>query len=293
MALDDSQGDFSGRVLDQSLTHWQGGVKGLILSEQDLYDYLWENRGSYPELIALAPEPTITLTPTLTPEPVEAEVLASMPSETPTENPSPTIMATETAITSSTPDMTATFWADCTRDLEVLDEHTYSNNTVLWAPTNGLFDLYWTLRNGGTCPWLANFSWAFVEGEDFGYSGDPILLGREVPSEDLIEIATQRVFRAPSASGYYRSTWQLVDADGNLFGQPHSFVIVVRNPPTPTPVPTSTPVIVSQPTPLPSSGGGGSSGGGNPSPTTPTVEPVPPTSVPPTNPPSSRPTPTP
>jgi hypothetical protein len=281
MALAESRGNYSNSLLGKSLPFWQSGVEEIILAEKELYDVLWQNPDQYPELIAVVPAPaptsTPTLTPTLTPLPAAIELPATAPSETATETPSPTIAATQTANSTPTADITATFLAGCTPGLEVVDAHTYSNNTNLWAPTNGSFDLYWTLRNSGTCPWPADLRWKFIEGEEFGYTGDAIPLESEISPGELLELETQRVFKAPTAAGLYSSTWQLVDAGGNSFGPEHSFVINVRNPATATPTPRPTSAIVLPPT-QPSGSGGGSSSGSNNDP--PVVEP--PVSKPPT-----------
>ncbi|HID51438.1 MAG TPA: hypothetical protein EYP41_05300, partial [Anaerolineae bacterium] len=90
----------------------------------------------------------------------------------PTDTPSPTKTPTATPTSSPTPDATAQFLLTCDSDAELL------STTVRNRPSNAVttgreFTAQWVLRNNDTCPWPAGSQWVYVEGETFGYDGEP------------------------------------------------------------------------------------------------------------------------
>lgn len=157
----------------------------------------------------------------------------------PTDTPTPTKTPTATPTTSPTPDATAQFLLTCDSDAELLS--TTVRNRLSNAVTTGReFTAQWLLRNNDTCPWPAGSQWVYVEGETFGYDGEPLIL-----TEDIVntgeEITLTAPFIAPTVPGTYESTWQMQDPDGVIIGDPLKFEFRVFPPATPTPAATNTP----------------------------------------------------
>ena len=185
--------------------------------------------------------PTITLTPSQTPDIVASSVAAIGQTAEARPTTTPTPSRTPTATPEDTPDATATFLADCTIEVELVEAHPYQNSSSNFAPVSVQFPMYWTLRNSGTCPWPADLQWAYVEGETFEQSDEALPLGLEaavLPDEE-IEITT--TFVAPANVATFASTWQLVDGDEQPFGPPLTFEVRTYVPATATPAATNTP----------------------------------------------------
>ncbi|RMH01942.1 MAG: hypothetical protein D6706_01005 [Chloroflexi bacterium] len=194
--------------------------------------------------------PTQTAEPTNTPDLVatavaaieltEAAKITPTPSSTHTPTPSPTH--------TPTPNLTAQFLATCTIDIELVNAYTYNSTQFHSAPIGFRFPLNWVLKNNGTCPWPVGLRWTYVEGESFGYTGDGVLLDKEVIANQEVTLSQQ--LTAPDEVGTYSSTWQFVDENGDPFGEPVTFQISTYIPATPTPAPTNTPEIIATPTVL-------------------------------------------
>lgn len=194
------------------------------------------------------PEPTeepaeIEDKPTATPNILATQVAELSADATrlsqPTDTLTPTKTPTATPTTSPTPDATAQFLLTCDSDAELL------STTVRNRPSNAVttgreFTAQWVLRNNDTCPWPAGSQWVYVEGETFGYDGEPPIL-----TEDILntgeEITLTAPFTAPTVPGTYDSTWQMQDPDGVIIGDPLKFEFRVFPPSTPTPAATNTP----------------------------------------------------
>lgn len=159
---------------------------------------------------------------------------AARPTETATPSKTPTATATSTA----TVDATAQYLLTCQKDVDLLSNSRsgFLSNAVT---TQFSFTAAWVLQNSGTCPWPADLQWEYVEGETFDYDGDAIMLGELV--EPGGEISLTAPFKGPNEPGTYESTWQLVDSDGNVYGEPLTFEFRAFLPATSTPVPTNTP----------------------------------------------------
>jgi len=160
-----------------------------------------------------------------------AATLTAQP--TPTSNPTDTPTPTNTP----TPDATGTFIANCELDVELVDSFTY-NGPSSSAPTGSRFPMTWILENSGTCILEEGLEWRYLGGESFG-DLDPILLESDLAGGDQATLTAR--LDAPSRSGNYESTWQLVDADGNQVGTAQTFEVSVYDPVTSTPRPTNTP----------------------------------------------------
>ena len=157
----------------------------------------------------------------------------------PTDTPTPTKTPTATPTTSPTPDATAQFLLTCDPDAELLSvkARNYRSNAVI---TGQKFNAEWALRNNGECPWAAGSQWVYVEGETFGYTGEPpVLLEKTINAGE--ETILTVPFTAPATAGTYESVWQLQDPDGVIIGDPLKFEFRVFPPATATPAVTSTP----------------------------------------------------
>ncbi len=157
----------------------------------------------------------------------------------PTDTPEPT------APPSPTPNLTATFIAGCTKDVELVDSFTYRQTSPPAAQTGSTFPMSWVLRNTGTCPVPAGTEWTFVGGEDFDQAG-PASLAEELPSGG--EVTLQVDMRAPTRSGNYETTWQLVEGSGDAYGLAIDEDIFIF--PAATPTPANTPTPEATPTPV-------------------------------------------
>lgn len=210
-------------------------------------------------VVAVVPSATNTETPrpTATATKVPATATATeVPSETPdiaasaeaaialtlTAKPTntPTSTHTPTPTKTATPNATATFLAGCVEDVELVVAYTYRQNT-LSAPTSSSFPINWVLKNSGSCPWPEGLAWRYIDGAQFGYSGDPIPLASAVAPDTEITLNTS--FRSPAAAGSSESSWQLVNSEGEPFGPVISFAVFTYVPATATPAspsPTAT-----------------------------------------------------
>lgn len=190
-------------------------------------------------------EPTATNTP----EPINTEApdiaatnlaqalidLTADASATDTPPPSRTPRSTVTA--TATENATAQFLLNCEPGVTLVSaaRSGFLSNAIT---TQFSFTAAWVLRNSGTCPWPTELTWEYVEGETFDYEGDPIPLEQSVPPGE--EITLTAVMRGPNTPGTYKSTWQLVDEAGHVFGEPVTFEFRAFLPATNTPVPTPT-----------------------------------------------------
>lgn len=172
---------------------------------------------------------------------------AAKPSETPTPSRTPRATATATA----TKNATAQFLQNCEQGVKLISTSRsgFASNAIT---TQFSFTAAWVLQNSGTCPWPTGLQWEYVEGETFNYNGAPIPLGTSVTPDEKITLTAP--FKAPNTPGTYKSTWQLVDEAGDVFGEPLTFEFRAFLPATNTPVPTATPV--ASPTVQAAAGGG-------------------------------------
>ncbi len=192
-------------------------------------------------------EPEATAVPGSTPDVVASAIAAISLTEAanPTETAVPTNTATPTK--TPTPDATLAFISTCTTDVELVVAYSYTSQNSSAAPIGVTFPMHWILKNSGSCPWPAGLEWVFVEGADLA-DDEAVLIEEDVLADEEITLTTD--FTAPTAPGNYEAVWQLIDADGDLFGPPISFSVTVYTPATATPaLPTSTPVPAANDTP--------------------------------------------
>ncbi len=154
---------------------------------------------------------------------------------TPTSSPTPTATPTATP----TPDLTATAFAACEFDVEMINDRPVSPAVLVPGQR---FTKRWTLKNSGTCTWPEDVKLVFVSGDELEVLQEPEI-EPPAPGEN-IEI--QIVLQAPTDYAVYTSVWQLRDGQGHPIGE--KMPITCRVGPTPTPPPTATPTAT--PTPL-------------------------------------------
>jgi len=195
-----------------------------------------------------------TSTPTLDLNPVRTEVAATVlaqvsqtlslpPSSTPTPSPTATIA------NSSTPTLEASISPSPSITLPIGTLGTGFINQAQWvsqsiaddtifAPGEP-FTITWHLKNVGTSTWTAFYLLRFYSGDAFNAPSKELLLGREVPPSETIEISIS--MRAPNTPGFYRSDWVMSDESRSNFKQPVFLKITVATPSTPTPTSTTIP----------------------------------------------------
>jgi tRNA A-37 threonylcarbamoyl transferase component Bud32 len=187
------------------------------------------------------PPPGASNTPIPTPTAVDvqAEVAAALTrvaASQPTATTGPT--STMTPTPTETPDVTATYLAGCTYSVSLIDAYTFQNRDFNSAPVNAEFPMNWILKNDGTCTWPTGLQWTYVEGEEFEQQG-PLTVVGIVAAEEETTLTT--LFDAPSFADTYDVTWQLVEPNGQPFGEPIEFEVRIYLPTTPTPaIPTPT-----------------------------------------------------
>jgi polar amino acid transport system substrate-binding protein len=96
----------------------------------------------------------------------------------------------------------------------------------------------WQVQNSGTCPWTTGYRLVFASGTKM--AGEPVALTREVQPGETYDWQLPLV--APQKAGSYQGAWQMVDAQGEGFGERLKVSITVKAGPTPTPKPQPTPV---------------------------------------------------
>ena len=108
------------------------------------------------------------------------------------------------------------------------------------APTPGIFptptipppppplpgqsiDKQWSIQNSGACDWDARYLLRNINGETLGAPAEIPLY----PARAGAQVTLRIVFTAPSAAGTYRSEWQAVNPDGEVFGDTVYIQIIV------------------------------------------------------------------
>jgi hypothetical protein len=113
---------------------------------------------------------------------------------------------------------------DCQSNLLFLEDITIPDGSQV-NPQESL-DKRWLVRNSGSCNWDHRFSLRLIAGPDLGANPEFSLF----PARSGTEAEIQVIFTAPNEPGAYRSAWQAVDPDGDLFGDPIFIEVVVQNP---------------------------------------------------------------
>ncbi|MCP5097646.1 MAG: protein kinase [Chloroflexi bacterium] len=154
-----------------------------------------------------------------------------------TSTPSRTPTATKTPTPLPTVDATAEFMSTCAIDAEIVNVERAGQSSN-YVPIDFRFDLEWTLRNSGSCPWPADLGWRYESGDDLGEYDEPVLIGTELLAGEEVVIKTR--LGPVDRVGDYESAWQLVDADGAPYSDPLSFTIIGFEVATAAPTATAT-----------------------------------------------------
>lgn len=112
----------------------------------------------------------------------------------------------------------------CQSNLLFLEDTTIPDGSQV-NPQESL-DKRWLVRNNGSCNWDRRFSLRLIAGPEMGANPEISLF----PARSGTEAEIQMLFTAPEEPGTYRSAWQAVDPDGDLFGDPIFIEIVVQSP---------------------------------------------------------------
>ncbi|MFB0546931.1 MAG: FHA domain-containing protein [Anaerolineae bacterium] len=106
-------------------------------------------------------------------------------------------------------------------------------------------DKVWRIRNNGSCPWDAGYTWVFVSGAQMGAPSFQAVPATPVDGTADILVTMY----APNTVGIYKGVWQMRSSSGQLFGDRLTVVIKVEVP-TPTFTPTLPPHIPAAPSDL-------------------------------------------
>jgi serine/threonine-protein kinase len=154
--------------------------------------------------------------------------------------PTPSSTPTSTPTTTPTPDLTATAWAACVFDMEVVTDRGVWPSVLVPGQR---FVKRWRVENTGTCAWPEDVRLVFVSGDELEVVEEPEIDSLAPEESAGIELG----LRAPARYSRYASVWQLQYGEGSPIGE--ELEISCRVGPTPTPQPTSTPIVTATATP--------------------------------------------
>ncbi len=173
--------------------------------------------------------------PTQTPQPDMTITPTQLPSTTAT----PTIQPTEFPAATTTSTLSNN--NSCYYNSVVTDENIPDGTEIY---TGESFEKTWEFYNSGNCSWNEDFSLVFIHGRRMG--GTTAYLDNYIKPGEYIEVTVDLI--APSSTGEYSGYWQLLDANGELFGKKPSVDIIVVDKITKTPTRTMTRTITPSPT---------------------------------------------
>ncbi len=162
-----------------------------------------------------AQQPSATVQPSATSEPVftatPAPPTATNTPEPPTNTPTNTAEPPTPEAPTTTPTRTATpipcNLAQFVSDVTVQDGATFVPGAT--------FTKTWRLKNIGACTWTTSYDIVFVDGNQMSAPSAVDMPGN-VAKGQVIDISVN--MKAPSNTGRYRSNWMIRDASGVLFG---------------------------------------------------------------------------
>ena len=145
-----------------------------------------------------------------------------------------TVPTSEIAFEISTPEPTETRVPSPTLAVEALPTASACDN-ALWVADVSVqdgtemspgqsFEKTWRIKNAGTCTWEEGYHLIFSYGEKMDGQARP--LAAIISPEDTAEVTV--LFTAPLKTGEHSSTWRMVNAMGNNFGEEIYVQIVVR-----------------------------------------------------------------
>ena len=119
-----------------------------------------------------------------------------------------------------------------------------SDTNIPFVPAGQPFVKSWRLINHGTCPWTKGYALAYAPMPDS--RPDDRMGGVSVPIQGVVQpgqtVDLSANLVAPLTPGAYKGVWQMVNAQGQPFGQRVWVRIQVPDGKPPTPAPTATPV---------------------------------------------------
>ena len=141
---------------------------------------------------------------------------------------SPTVSATPSTVLATLPS-----GSYCDNSIYVSDV-TIPDNTVITA--GATFTKTWALQNTGSCTWTTGYTINFLSGTQMG--GKATNLTASVAPSANVQVSVS--LTAPTAVGTYTGYWRMANAQGSMFGQAVTVVIVVSSSATGTPTVTPT-----------------------------------------------------
>ena len=100
-------------------------------------------------------------------------------------------------------------------DITVEDGTSYSAGAII--------DKQWLVQNSGTCNWDSTYRLKWVGGNTLGVEEEQLIYPARAGTQATFRI----LFTAPAEAGSYESAWQVVDPNGNFFGDLIFIKIVV------------------------------------------------------------------
>lgn len=219
-----------------------GGAESEPTSVAEIIPIVEETDTPEPPTATAVPTETQTPQPTLDPFDIARTVSAenALTREAGfTATPTKTTTPTKTPTATPTIDPTLVFLGECTNGVELVRvvRNGFSSTAV---PVNSSFTLAWTLRNSGTCPWNPGLIWTYIDGHKLGFDeGDDAVIDEPLMAGEEVTLTSR--LGPVSGPNAFNSTWQLVDVNGDGFGDPITFEVRSFIPATHTPVPTDTP----------------------------------------------------
>lgn len=185
-----------------------------------------------------------------------AAALTEVAQVTPTSQPTWTASPTATDFQGASPSPAATtkvpFFAQPTspgsvscNDASFITDVSIPDNTELDPGEE--FIKTWRLRNDGTCSWTADYSVAFVSGNEL--SGKTTFLPGTIAVNQNLDISVK--MKAPLTAGEYSGYWTIRNENGVSFGDLFYVQIVVSSSATKTFTPGPTATAGATQTPLP------------------------------------------
>jgi hypothetical protein len=145
------------------------------------------------------PPPVVQQTPLIIPD----------PSATPTQ-----VKLVDLLVHSPTP--------DCVNNLLFLEDLTIPDKSIVQAGAQ--IDKRWRIENSGTCNWDRGYQLTFVSGEALNAPRVQALF----PARASTQVNIRMIFTAPQEAGTYRSSWQVVNPNGEPFGDIIYMEIIVQ-----------------------------------------------------------------
>lgn len=168
---------------------------------------------------------TITATATvknpagLTPQPAALSPTVALASSTATAFRLPTATTTRTPVPQVVlPSVTP----QCENNLLYIEDLTVPDGAIV--PAGTVFDKRWRIENNGSCNWNGQYRLQRISGPDLGLGDEQALY----PARSGAQAIIRMLLTAPAEPGAYRSAWQAVDPQGQLFGDP-IFVDILVN----------------------------------------------------------------